>query len=173
MSFCQWVNSLAGEIEEERSDLERHLLVFGHRTDCLGLEHPQLIVPWFDLDATAERQRSNDVAPWFCCDRVRGGIRRSDRPGDTVAQVRTDQVGDFLRTVLQCLEEELCVSGLILVRRPPQQVHSLLGCRLFLVRCESKPKVAQRLLLVESQAIKERKLRAHTMSKHDVTEFVR
>jgi hypothetical protein len=64
-SFCRRAISLAGQVEGEGSDLERHLLGFGHRAYGLGLEHPQLIIPRVDLDASAERQRSNDVGRWL------------------------------------------------------------------------------------------------------------
>src|SRR5437016_1518454 len=113
------VISCASEIEDERSDLKRHLLVFSYPTYGLGLEQLQLIVPWFDLDTSAERQRSNDVSRLPCSRRLRGGFRRGDGPvcRNPIAEVRTDQVGDFLRAVLQRLEKELRVPGLILVGR--------------------------------------------------------
>src|SRR5437016_3320438 len=74
------VISCASEIEDERSDLKRHLLVFSYPTYGLGLEQLQLIVPWFDLDTSAERQRSNDVSRLPCSRRLRGGFRRGDGP---------------------------------------------------------------------------------------------
>jgi len=37
---------LAGKVENEGSDLERHLLGFAHGGFRLGLDHLQLIAPW-------------------------------------------------------------------------------------------------------------------------------
>src|SRR5271167_127267 len=101
-NFCRRVFSLAGEIEDERSDLEWHLLIFGQRAHGLVLEHLQLIVPWFDLDPSAKRQRSDDVAHRLFCRWLRAGHRGSDRPAcrDPVAQMRADQIGDLLRTFI-------------------------------------------------------------------------
>src|SRR5258708_8073492 len=84
----------------------------------------------------------------------------------------TDKVGDLLRPVIDRLEKELGSPGLILVRRLPQQFDPLLVRRLFLFRCASKSKVAERFLFVEPHAIEERELGVHAMSQHHVTEFV-
>src|SRR5258708_24949682 len=84
----------------------------------------------------------------------------------------TDKVGDLLRPVIDRLEKELGSPGLILVRRLPQQFDPLLVRRLFLFRCASKSKVAERFLFVEPHGIQERELGVHAMSQHHVTEFV-
>ncbi len=78
--FGHGVISRAGEIDDERSDLERHSLGFSHCAYWFGLEHSQLIIPGVDLDAPAERQRSDDV-----CRRLRfriGGLRGEHRSND-------------------------------------------------------------------------------------------
>ena len=87
--------------------------------------------------------------------------------------MRTDQIGDLVRTVIQRLKEELRVSDMILVWRLLQQFHPLLGRRLFLFRCVSKAKMMERFFFVEPQAIEKRILGARAMPEHDVTELVR
>src|SRR6266404_1888807 len=133
-----------------------------------------MIVPRFDLDASAERQRSNDVRRRLFIRRLGGEYCGEVAPAclDSVAQVRTDKVGDRLRPFLERLEKQSGGSGLILVRRVPQQFDPLLVRCLFLFRCASKSKVAERFLFVEPNAIEERELGVHAMSQHDVTELV-
>src|SRR2546429_6896538 len=134
-----------------------------------------MIVPRFDLDASAERQRSNDVGRWLFIRRLAGEYCGEDGPAclDSVAQVRTDKVGDRLRPFLERLEKQSGGSGLILVWRLHQQFDPLLVRCLFLFRCASKAKVAERLLFVEPHATEERELGVHAMSQHHVTELVR
>src|SRR3989442_7198419 len=113
-----------------------------------------MIVPRFDLDASAEGQRSNDVSRRLFLRRL-GGEYCGDGL-ESVAQVRTDKVGDRLRPFLERLEKQSGGSGLIPVWRVPQQFDPLLVRCLFLFRCASKAKVAERLLFVEPHAIEER-----------------
>src|SRR5882762_11605735 len=104
-----------------------------------------MIVPRFDLDASAEGQRSNDVSRRLFIRRLGGEYRGEDGPAclNSVAQVRTDKVGDCLRPFLERLEKQLGGSGLILVWRVLQQFDALLVCCLFLFRCARKAKVAE------------------------------
>ena len=156
-SFRRWVFSLASKIEGERGDLERHLFIFGQCLERLGLEHLQLIVPWLDLDTSAERQGSNDVGRWLRCRRLLGG-----RCGVMIQLVTSlspkcglIKIGDILRAVVEDLYEVLRGARLILVRRILQKFDPLLVRRLFLFRCARKFKVVERLLVVEPQAIGE------------------
>ena len=65
------------------------------------------------------------------------------------------------------------VPRLFLVGRVLQQFKPFLLRRLLLFRGARKLKVPERLLFVEPQPVRKRKLRIHAMSQHDVTKLVR
>src|SRR5260221_9062664 len=86
-SFGHGMISYASEINNEGGNLERHSLGFSHCAYWFGLEHSQLIIPGVDLDAPAERQRSDDV-----CRRLRfriGGLRGEHRCATMVQLVES------------------------------------------------------------------------------------
>jgi hypothetical protein len=93
-SFCPGIVSAASQIEDKRSDLEWHVFIRGQQTYWLGLEHPQLIIPWVYLDTPANRQRSNDVSCVIGCRFIEhgGGDGYSRTTGDPIAQMRADEV---------------------------------------------------------------------------------
>ena len=87
--------------------------------------------------------------------------------------MRTDQVRNFPRPILECLEEELRGARLFLVRRIAQEFRPLeLRC-LFLFWGARKIKVAKRFFFVESHTVEERELRVHTMPEHHMAQLVR
>ena len=106
---------LAGQVYQEGRDFKRHFLVLGNCAAFgLRLEQRELIVPRFDFDAAAERQCRCCGGAQFC-----GGGPDGNRVGKSpvgwyaVAQMRADQIRNFLSAALQRLEKCLRRSGLI------------------------------------------------------------
>ena len=111
--LCRWAAVLTSEVENERSNLERHLLSFAHNSLRFGLGHLQFVGPRIDLNACAERQGRCRGGTWLRFGLLWGGRRACNVPagGDSVAQMWADKIGKLFRPLLERLEENLCCVG--------------------------------------------------------------
>ena len=90
-----------------------------------------------------------------------------------VAQVRADQIGNFLLPRLHRLQEQSGIAQLILVRRIGQNLHGFVVRRNLFIRGAGESEVPESIFVLNQQLVEERELRVQAVAKHHVAEFVR
>src|SRR5260370_4976912 len=145
--------AVTDQVWHERGDLERHLLTFRHRADGLALDEVQLIVPGIYLYASADRQRRDYLRVLLLIDRRRGLEISHDR--HAVAEVRANQVRNFLPAAPERREEKACVAELGLIGRIIQELDRFRVGSPLLVGRPGISEMPESLFVVDQQLIEE------------------